>query len=95
MINSSPARKFQKELKGRKENNAMKIDLFLLHDDLLDNNPRKCIVASGTQLKEEINKYINYLISKGWSRRNFNQRPKQLASENGKSLLHPKFFPDT
>jgi hypothetical protein len=47
----------------------MRIDLFLLHDDLLDNGPRKCIVVSGKSLKEEINKYIENLISKGWTRR--------------------------
>jgi len=46
----------------------MKIDLFLLHDDKLDNSPRKCLVASGKHLKIEIGKYIDYLISQGWTK---------------------------
>jgi len=63
------AQNLGKELKQEKEINTMRIDLFLLHDDKFDDNPRKCIMASGKDLKAEINKYIDQLISEGWTKR--------------------------
>jgi len=59
----------QSDYKTLKKESYMRIDLFLLHDNLLDDNPRKCIVASGKELKKEINKHIHQLINQGWSQR--------------------------
>jgi len=56
----------QSDYKALKKESYMNIDLFLLHDDMLDNTPRKCIVASGKELNVEIQKHINNLLSKGW-----------------------------
>ena len=66
---TSSARYSQSDYKDLKKESYMKIDLFLLHDDYLDDNPKKCIVASGTKLKKEISTHILDLIEKGWTRR--------------------------
>jgi len=66
---TSSARYSQSDYKDLKKESYMKIDLFLLHDDYLDDNPKKCIVASGKKLKEAIDKHILELIEKGWTRR--------------------------
>jgi len=64
-----PASTPQSSYKAPMSNSTMMLDLFLLHDDILDDNPRKCIVASGKFLKDEVNKHIENLITKGWTRR--------------------------
>jgi hypothetical protein len=51
----------------------MKLDLFLLHDDKLDYTPKKCLVVSGTNLKEEIDRYIKNLINAGWTKKSLSE----------------------
>jgi len=66
----TPAQYSQSDYKDSKSNLVMRIDLFLLHDSILDNKPGKCIMASGKTLKVEINKHLESLIQKGWTKSN-------------------------
>jgi len=46
----------------------MQLDLFKLHDPVLDNKPRKWIVAKGQKLEQNLSELIEKLIARGWNK---------------------------